>query len=101
MDSSSVFLGVRIPDLPYKRVCFNDINLQCSLVESGLREMAANQFSLNEKELGMHLFLCLFLRVIHYIDFYCLWQSLCTAAVPLKARSSWRSKASVLGLRFM
>lgn len=47
-----MFLGVRIPDVPYNRVCFNDVNLGCSLAESGLRERAASQFSLPGSDLG-------------------------------------------------
>lgn len=51
MDNNSVFLGVRIADMPYSRVCFKDVNLQGS-VETGLRQRAADKFNLNEKELG-------------------------------------------------
>lgn len=49
---NSVFLGVRMPDVPYERVCFNDVNLSCSLAETGLQERAASQFNL-PGDLGM------------------------------------------------
>lgn len=76
MDSSSVFLGVRIADMPYSRVCFKDVDLQSS-VETGLRQRAADKFNLNEKELGESSFVpesSLAMRLLYRILFV---RSLC------------------------
>lgn len=49
---NSVFLGVRMPDVVYNRVCFQDIPLDCSLTQSGLIKKAADRFNLQSSDFG-------------------------------------------------
>lgn len=49
---NSVFLGVRMADVPYNRVCFQDISLDCNLTQSGLIQKALERFNLQLSEIG-------------------------------------------------
>lgn len=100
---NSVYLGVRIPDVPYQRIAFNDINLEHSLGDSGLRERAASQFNLPGDEIGELYFSLFMIRrrflYTHPISFVSQCSS--TRAVLLRQTPTCTRKGFERELRFM